>query len=160
MAAVTICSDLEPEKIESLTVSIVSPSICREVMGPDGISAGRAWGGSVLTCVNCGPWSSDKCAGFSIFTLIIDQWHFKTINILLSSYFSIHKQFLPEKDCYCLICQRLIFVQLHHSFCMYYLAIDSKERLSLLLYLFTYLSQCALADSQNMVISVPLINVV
>ena len=47
-----------------------------------------------------------------------------------------------------------------NSFCMYYLAIDSKERLSLLLYLFTYLSQCALVDSQNMVISVPLINVV
>ena len=26
---------LEPKKIESLTVSIVAPSICREVMGPD-----------------------------------------------------------------------------------------------------------------------------
>ena len=26
---------LEPEKIKSLTVSIVSPSICHEVMGPD-----------------------------------------------------------------------------------------------------------------------------
>ena len=26
---------LEPKKIESLTVSIVSPSICQEVMGPD-----------------------------------------------------------------------------------------------------------------------------
>ena len=25
----------EPEKIKSLTVSIVSPSICHEVMGPD-----------------------------------------------------------------------------------------------------------------------------
>ena len=28
---------LEPEKIKYLTVSIVSPSICREVMGPDAI---------------------------------------------------------------------------------------------------------------------------
>ena len=28
---------LEPKKIKSLTVSIVSPSICREVMGPDAI---------------------------------------------------------------------------------------------------------------------------
>ena len=28
MAAVTICSDLEPPKIKSVTVSIVSPSIC------------------------------------------------------------------------------------------------------------------------------------
>ena len=27
---------LEPKKIKSLTVSIVSPSICHEVMGPDG----------------------------------------------------------------------------------------------------------------------------
>ena len=26
---------LEPKKIKSITVSIVSPSICREVMGPD-----------------------------------------------------------------------------------------------------------------------------
>ena len=26
---------LEPEKIKSLTVSIVSPSTCHEVMGPD-----------------------------------------------------------------------------------------------------------------------------
>ena len=35
MAAVTICSDLEPKKIKSVTVSIISPSICHEVMGPD-----------------------------------------------------------------------------------------------------------------------------
>ena len=28
---------LEPKKVKSLTVSIVSPSICREVMGPDAI---------------------------------------------------------------------------------------------------------------------------
>ena len=35
MAAVTICSDfLEPNKIKSVTVSIVSP-ICHDVMGPD-----------------------------------------------------------------------------------------------------------------------------
>ena len=26
---------LEPKKIKSLNISIVSPSICREVMGPD-----------------------------------------------------------------------------------------------------------------------------
>ena len=35
MAAITIFSDLEPKKIKSVTVSIVSPSICHEVMGPD-----------------------------------------------------------------------------------------------------------------------------
>ena len=35
MAAVTICSDLETKKIKSLTVSIVSPSISHQVMGPD-----------------------------------------------------------------------------------------------------------------------------
>ena len=28
---------LKPKKIKSITVSIVSPSICREVMGPDAI---------------------------------------------------------------------------------------------------------------------------
>ena len=28
---------LEPKKIKSLTVSIVSPSICHEMMGPDGM---------------------------------------------------------------------------------------------------------------------------
>ena len=35
MAAVTICSDLEPKIIKSDTVSIVSPSISHEVKGPD-----------------------------------------------------------------------------------------------------------------------------
>ena len=34
MAAVTICSDFGAQE-NKLTVSIVSPSICREVMGPD-----------------------------------------------------------------------------------------------------------------------------
>ena len=29
---------LEPKKIKSLTVSIVSPSICHKVMGPDGMT--------------------------------------------------------------------------------------------------------------------------
>ena len=28
---------LEPKKIKSVTISIVSPSICHEVMGPDAI---------------------------------------------------------------------------------------------------------------------------
>ena len=37
MAVVTIYSDLEPKKIKSVTVSIVSPSICHEVMGLDAI---------------------------------------------------------------------------------------------------------------------------
>ena len=35
MAAVTIGKDFGAEKIKSVTVSIVSPSIGREVMGPD-----------------------------------------------------------------------------------------------------------------------------
>ena len=35
MAAVTICSDFGAQEIKSLTVSIVYPSICHEVMGPD-----------------------------------------------------------------------------------------------------------------------------
>ena len=38
MAAVTICSDFGAQKIKSLTVFIISPSICHEVMGPDDIS--------------------------------------------------------------------------------------------------------------------------
>ena len=38
MAAVTICGDFgAPPKIKPVTVSIVSPSICHEVMGPDAI---------------------------------------------------------------------------------------------------------------------------
>ena len=37
MAAVTICSDFGALKIKSLTVSIVSPSICHEVMGLDAL---------------------------------------------------------------------------------------------------------------------------
>ena len=35
MAAVTICSEFGAHEIKSVTVSIVSPSICHEVMGPD-----------------------------------------------------------------------------------------------------------------------------
>ena len=35
MAAITICSDFGAQKIKSDTVSIVSPSISHEVMGPD-----------------------------------------------------------------------------------------------------------------------------
>ena len=35
MTAVTIHSDFGAQKIKSVTVSIVSPSICHEVMGPD-----------------------------------------------------------------------------------------------------------------------------
>ena len=35
MAAITICSDLEPRKIKSDTVSTVSPSIYHKVVGPD-----------------------------------------------------------------------------------------------------------------------------
>ena len=35
MAAVTICSDFGAPKIESATVSLVYPSICHEVMGPE-----------------------------------------------------------------------------------------------------------------------------
>ena len=40
MAAVNICSDFgapAPPKKTTLTVSIVSPSICHEVMGPDAV---------------------------------------------------------------------------------------------------------------------------
>ena len=35
MAEVTICNDFGAPKIKSVTVSIVSPSICHEVMGPE-----------------------------------------------------------------------------------------------------------------------------
>ena len=35
IAAVTMCSDFGAPQIKSFTVSIVSPSICHEVMGPD-----------------------------------------------------------------------------------------------------------------------------
>ena len=35
MTAVTICSDFGAQKIKSVTVSTVYPSICHEVMGPD-----------------------------------------------------------------------------------------------------------------------------
>ena len=37
MAAVTSAVILEPQKIKSDTISTVSPSISREVMGPDAI---------------------------------------------------------------------------------------------------------------------------
>ena len=38
MAAVTICSDFEAQKIKSDTVSPVSPSVSHEVMGPDAMT--------------------------------------------------------------------------------------------------------------------------
>ena len=54
MAEVTICNDFGAPKIKSVTVSIVSPSICHEVMGPEnkdhGIWShhfmGNRWGNS------------------------------------------------------------------------------------------------------------------
>ena len=39
VAAVTICSDLEPKKIKSVTASTFLPPICPEVMGPEAILA-------------------------------------------------------------------------------------------------------------------------
>ena len=36
MAAVSICSDFGAQENNTLTVSIFSPSICQEVMGPGG----------------------------------------------------------------------------------------------------------------------------
>ena len=38
MAALIIFSDLEPKKIKSLTVSIISLAICHEEMGPDAMN--------------------------------------------------------------------------------------------------------------------------
>ena len=38
MAAVNICSDFGAQKIKSATVSTISPSICREMMGPDAMN--------------------------------------------------------------------------------------------------------------------------
>ena len=38
MAAVTICNDFGTQKIKSVTVSIVFPSIYHEVMGPDAMT--------------------------------------------------------------------------------------------------------------------------
>ena len=42
MVAVIIGSDLEPKKIKSVTVSIVSPSISLEAMGPDAMISALA----------------------------------------------------------------------------------------------------------------------
>ena len=40
---------LEPKKIKSVTVSIVSPSICHELMGPDAMhSLYRVWHSKIL----------------------------------------------------------------------------------------------------------------
>ena len=47
MATVTICSDFGAPKIKSDTVSIVSPSICHEVMGPDGMQNYKEWQGEI-----------------------------------------------------------------------------------------------------------------
>ena len=38
MAVVTICSDFGAQKIKSVTVYIVSPSICYEVMEPSAMT--------------------------------------------------------------------------------------------------------------------------
>ena len=40
MAAVTICSDFGVQEIKSVAVSIVSPSICHQVMGLDAMIFG------------------------------------------------------------------------------------------------------------------------
>ena len=43
MAALPPAVILDPPKIKSVTVSIVSPSICHEVMGPDAMMLDFEW---------------------------------------------------------------------------------------------------------------------
>jgi len=43
MAVVNIYSDFGAQKIKSVTVSTVSPSICHEVMGPDAMKLKDAY---------------------------------------------------------------------------------------------------------------------
>ena len=38
MTSVTVRSDFEAKTTKSVTVSVVSPSICHEVMGPDAMT--------------------------------------------------------------------------------------------------------------------------
>ena len=67
MASITICSDFGAPKIKSVTVSIFSPSICHEVMGPDGrrqwhptpvLLPGKSHGWRSL--VGCSPWGHEE----------------------------------------------------------------------------------------------------
>ena len=46
---------LEPKKIKSVTISTVSPSICREVMGPDAMCPRKAQKGEGRGYAHLGP---------------------------------------------------------------------------------------------------------
>ena len=83
MAAITICSDFGAPKIESVTVSIFSPSICHEVMGPEGrrqwhptpvLLPGKSHGRRSL--VGCSPWSLSRTR-LRDFTFTFMHWRRK-----------------------------------------------------------------------------------
>ena len=48
---------LEPKKIKPVTVSILSPSICHEMMGPDAmiLNARDSWRAQIKTCAHQEP---------------------------------------------------------------------------------------------------------
>ena len=73
MAAVTICSDLKSKEIKSVTVSIVSPSICHDVMGLDAMIL-------VFQMLNFKPAFS-----LSSFTLIKRLFSLETLKLLLNN---------------------------------------------------------------------------
>ena len=54
MAALTICSDLEPKKRKSVTASTFSPSVCHVVMGQDAMIL-------VFRMLNFKPAFSSRC---------------------------------------------------------------------------------------------------
>ena len=86
MVAVTICSDFKPPKMKSVTVSIVSPSVCHEVMGLDAM---------ILFF-----WMLSIKPTFSLFSFIFIKRLFSSfllsaINVVSSEYLRV-MIFLPE----------------------------------------------------------------
>ena len=84
MAAVTICSDFRAQKIKSLTVSIVSPSICHEVMGPDA----RIF---IFWMLNFQP--AFSLSSFTFIKRLFSSSSLSAIRVVSSAYFSLQSWF-------------------------------------------------------------------
>ena len=63
---------LEPQKMKSVTVSIASPPICHEVMGPDAMIL-------VFWMLSFNPWTVWKLSDFLIFAPLVEWWKQHTI---------------------------------------------------------------------------------
>ena len=114
MAAAAICSDFGAPKIKCLTVSIVSPSICHEVMGLDAM---------ILVFWMLGFKSTFSFSSFTFIKRLFSSSLFSVIRVVSSAYLRL------------LVCLLEILIPACASsslvFCMMYYAYKLKKQVTI-----------------------------